>query len=240
MILVIEKEKLNFSDAQQAALLSLTAKDQIYLVTKKGDTIPVEIIPVISKIAAKLEIKQLSDENSMFEKGFLYGSLSRSAGKEKVVILSEEKAPANLDENCAWNEGFAVEKSKRKKTSSAKKSETPRNDLDGQMNLPLMEENKAPVKATTPPPEEATKRQRSKKTQEPSVTDFFSHPSIVAIMPLVGGKKEDLKYCVADSSDAVIGYKYKLQLSFGQDGLKIWEKTYEKYDALKKLAKLTS
>ena len=53
-------------------------------------------------------------------------------------------------------------------------------------------------------------------------------------------KEEDLIDCVADSSDAVIGYKYKLQLSFGQDGLKIWEKTYEKYDALKKLAKLTS
>ena len=114
MILVIEKEKLNFSDAQKDALLSMTAKDQIYLVTKKGDTIPVEIIPVISRIAAKLEIKQLSDENSAFEKGFLYGSLSRSEVKEKVVILSVEKAPASLDENCAWNEGFAAEKPKRK------------------------------------------------------------------------------------------------------------------------------
>ncbi|MBR6478715.1 MAG: hypothetical protein IKS85_09740 [Lachnospiraceae bacterium] len=120
MILVIEKEKLDFSKAQTDALLTLTSKDQIYLVTKKGDTIPVEIIPIISKINAKLEIKQLSDENSLFEKGFLYGALSRSGGKDKVVILSSQKAPETLDANCSWNEGFGVPAPVRAKKSAAK------------------------------------------------------------------------------------------------------------------------
>lgn len=209
MILVIEKERLDFSEAQKQALLAMTAKDQIYLVTKKGDTIPVEIIPVINQISARLEIKQLSEGNSLFEKGFLYGTLSRSGGKEKVVILSEEKAPEGLDANCVWNEGFGAAKPKKKalpkKADDAKK------------------ETVMPAVAGKP---------RAK-----AVKDLFATPEFLAVADLVGDKREAFKNCLATASEGEIGYRMLLDVNFGREaGDKIWEKTKGRFDALRKLS----
>ena len=213
MILVIEKERLDFSEAQKQALLGMTAKDQIYLVTKKGDTIPVEIIPVINRISAKLEIKQLSEGNSLFEKGFLYGTLSRSGGKEKVVILSEEKAPEGLDANCVWNEGFGSVKPRKK--TSPKKSED--KEMDGGKPLPVKE--------------------NVKKAGRKAVKDLFATPEFLAVADLVGDKREAFKNCLNTASEGEIGYKMLLDVNFGREaGDKIWEKTKGRFDALRKLS----
>ena len=123
MILVIENEILSdFTDAQRQELLSLKENDRIYLITKLGDTVPVDVLPFITRIKAKLEIKKLSGNDSAFEKGFLYGSLAGSSSKDKVIILSAEGAPSGLAENCSWNEGFGM-KPKKKVTRAAKPAE---------------------------------------------------------------------------------------------------------------------
>ena len=226
MILVIEKEKLDFSEAQKQALLALTVKDQIYLVTKKGDTIPVEIIPVINQIHAKLEIKQLSERNSLFEKGFLYGTLSKSAGKDKVVILSAEEAPEGLDGNCVWNEGFGAAKPKKKK--SATKTEK----LEGTISEKA---GTAMTKQTATKAEAAVKRSAGRKK---APADLFETTEYLSAASLIGDKKEQFRDCLASSSDGEIGYKMLLDVNFGREtGDRIWELTKGGYDMLRKLAR---
>ena len=240
MILVMEMEKLiSFTDEQREMLTTLTTKDQIYLITKTGDTLPVDLIPIINKISAKMEIRNLSDANSAFSKGFLYGALSSSSAKEKVVFFSSETAPENLSPNCSWNEGFADIKVKKKRTPSAKKNETPANAKPEESGK--TEEKPADFQLTLTDliTEKPEKKPRTKKTSEPEITDLFSHPAIKAILPLIGDEKEALRKCIADSSDDTVGYKYMLQLRFKENGQAIWEKTFDKYDALKKLAKIT-
>lgn len=226
MILVIEKEKLDFSEAQRQALLAMTAKDQIYLVTRKGDTIPVEIIPVINKISARLEIRQLSDQNSLFEKGFLYGSLSKSAGKDKVVILSTEKAPEGLDPNCAWNEGFGADRPKKKAAQPKKAAEKP--DAAPAEAAPA---GKAPA-----PTSEPQKRERKKQAKS-----LFETKEYLSVAEIIGDKKEAFRDCLLTASDSEIGYKMLLQVNFGREaGEKAWELTKNSYATLKGLAQKQS
>lgn len=232
MILVIEMDKLlSFTEEQRNCLTTLTAKDQIYLIAKDEDTLPIALVPVINKINAKMEIRNLSDANSSFGKGFLYGTLSSPATKDKVIFFSSEEAPQNLSPNCLWNEGFADVKPKKKRTPSAKKADGPSEAAkadDKQDGFQLTLTDIIPEKKT-----------RAKKS-DGDAKDLFSHPSVKAALTLIGDGKDAFRKCLSDSSDAIVGYKYMLQLHFKDNGLSIWEKTYEKYDALKKLAKMNS
>ncbi len=241
MILVMEMEKLlAFTDEQRELLTTLTAKDQIYLITKTGDTLPVTLIPIINKINAKMEICNLSDANSAFSKGFLYGMLSSSSAKEKVVFFSSEAAPENLSPNCSWNEGFADVKPKRKKSASAKKTEAQPATKPAESAKPEEKKEDFQLTLTDIIQEKTEKKPRTRKSSAPECEDLFSHPVIRAVLPLVGEEKDALRKCLAESSDAIVGYKYMLQLRFKGNSQNIWEKTYEKYDELKKLAKTSS
>ena len=227
MILVIEKEKLNLSEEQQKALTAMTPKDRIYLICKKGDTIPVEIIPIISKINAKLEIVQISDENSLFEKGFMYGALSGNAGKEKVVILSEEKAPVSLDPNCIWNEGFGVAKPKRKPAQATKTTKGALTPTE--QEIPKASEEKKPAEA----PETGKRTRKSQKAAE-----LFATEEYLSVAGLIGDKKAAFVNCILDASDGEIGYKMLLDVNFGREnGDKIWEATNQSFPDLRKMAK---
>ena len=206
MVLVIEMDVLSkFQEAQMQELLSLTAKDQIYLITREDGVLPVSMRPLFTKISAKLEVKTLPKGDSGFAKGFLYGSLSKSAGKDKVIILSGENAPAMLDENCSWNEGFGM-KPKRK---AAKPQKADNNN--------------------------GAKKPAASEAPSPAVSKLFSSPAIAGCADLIKGKEETFQKCLADASDADIGYKMLLGLNFGTDGDLIWEQTHKQFKQLRKL-----
>ena len=219
MIVVIEMEILStFQEGQMNELLALTAKDQIYLITREGGVLPVSMLPMLTKINAKLEVKTLSTSDSGFEKGFLYGSLSKSAGKEKVVILSGETAPSSLDENCAWNEGFGVKP--RRKPAKVQKAVAPED-----------------VQKASEPSKQAP--ETTKKTSNPAkkapADGLFSAPALSGCKELFKGKEDIFRNVLSDASDSEIGYKMLLTLNFGKDGEIIWEQTHKQFKQLRKL-----
>lgn len=213
MVLVIEMDVLSkFQEAQMQELLSLTAKDQIYLITREDGVLPVSMLPLFTKISAKLEVKTLPKGDFGFAKGFLYGSLSKSAGKDKVIILSDENAPATLDENCSWNEGFGM-KPKRKAA-----------------RIPKAEPSNA-AKASS----DAAKKPTVTAEPSASASKLFSSPAVAGCAELIKGKEETFRKCLADASDAEIGYKMLLGLNFGTEGDLIWEQTRKHFKQLRKL-----
>ena len=224
MVLVIEMNILaKFQEAQMKELLALTAKDQIYLITKEDDVLPVSMLPMLTKISAKLDIRTLSKNDSGFEKGFLYGSLSNSAGKEKVVILSSESAPLSIADNCTWNEGFGI-KAKHKVLRSQKEAGT---ETAGQVT-----ESPLPVKKGRNSTGKKTDDQADKK---PAAGGLFSAPVLADCLDMISGKEETFEKCLADASDSEIGYKMLLGLNFGTDGDKIWEATHNQFKQLRKM-----
>ena len=228
MILVIEMEMLaRFQEEQMKELLSLTAKDQIFLITREGGVLPVSMLPMLTKISAKMEVKTLSKGDSGFEKGFLYGALSRSAGKDRVVILSEEAAPASLPENCAWNEGFGIRP--RKKTAARTQKTAA---VDATTEGAKSETVAAPAKKTRKAPADAKAEPGDK---ELAAAGLFDAPSVKGCLDLIGDKRETFRKCLSDASDAEIGYKMLLGLNFGEDGNAIWEKTRGQFKKLRKL-----
>lgn len=227
MILVIEMEMLaKFQEDQMKELLSLTAKDQIFLITREGGVLPVSMLPMLTKISAKMEVKTLSKGDSGFEKGFLYGSLSRSAGKDRVVILSEEAAPASLPENCAWNEGFGI--MPRKKTAARSQKAAAVNATEEAKSETIA----APAKKTRKAQADAKGESGEK---ELTAAGLFDAPSVKGCLDLIGDKRETFRKCLSDASDAEIGYKMLLGLNFGEDGNAIWEKTRGQFKKLRKL-----
>lgn len=227
MILVIEMEILaKFNEEQMKELLCLTAKDQIFLITKEDGVLPVSMLPKLTKINAKLEVKTLPKGDSGFEKGFLYGSLSRAAGKDRVVILSEETAPASLTENCAWNEGFGIKPRKKTATKAPKASE----------NAPLAKESPESAPSPVRKTRKAAESKAESGEKEVLATGLFDVPSVKGCLDLIGDKKEVFRKCLSDASDAEIGYKMLLGLNFGKDGDIIWEKTKGQFKKLRKFS----
>ena len=219
MIVVIEMEILSkFQEGQMNELLALTAKDQIYLITREDGVLPVSMLPMLTKINAKLEVKTLPKNDSGFEKGFLYGSLSKSAGKEKVVILSGETAPSSLDENCAWNEGFGVKP--KRKPAKAQKAAAP--ETAQKASEPAMKASEPAKKAS----------ESAKKTP---ADGLFSAPALSGCKDLLKGKEAVFRNVLSDASDSEIGYKMLLTLNFGKDGEVIWEQTHKQFKQLRKL-----
>ena len=231
MILVIEMDILaKFQDAQLKELLSLSSKDQIYLIAREGGVVPASMIPLFTQISAKLEVKTLPNKDSGFEKGFLFGSLSKASGKEKVVILSGEARPAILDDNCSWNEGFGMSKTARKRTAKPKGTvaDTAVPSPEQVPAAPKEEKNAAaPVK----------NRKGAGSAKKPAATlvDLFSHPAVSECINLIIGKEDTFKKCLTEASDSEIGYKMLLGLHFGADGDTIWEKTHKEFKKLRKL-----
>lgn len=210
MLAIIDMKKLfEFTQTQYAALLELTAKDRIILIASPGDSLPVDMIPVISQIKAKLEICKLAKDNDPFERGFLYGSLSQSSGKDPVIVISDEKAPASLPANCSWNDGLGI-KPKKKSASPERKQ----------------------GKAASPSPE--IKTAKTSKT-----TDLLDSPLLAEVLPLIKGNEDKFRRCLSESSDGEIGYPMILNLYFGEDGNKIFELTRKNYKKLRKLSETT-
>ena len=222
MVLVIEMNVLaKFQEAQMKELLSLTAKDQIYLITKEDDVLPVSMLPILTKISAKLEIRTLSKNDTGFEKGFLYGSLSHSAGKEKVVILSSEPAPLSLADNCAWNEDFGI-KARRRVSKS-------------QMEAGSETVSQLPETAVKKTRKVAGTKNADQEDKKLTASGIFDPPVLAGCREMISGKEETFKKCLADASDSEIGYKMLLGLNFGTDGDKIWEATHKQFKQLRKM-----
>ena len=231
MIVVIEMDILaKFQETQLKQLLSLSSKDQIYLIAKEGGVVPASMIPLFTQISAKLEVKTLPNKDSGFEKGFLFGSLSKTSGKEKVVILSGETKPAILDENCSWNEGFGMSKTARKRTAKPKRQDTV-------PPVPSPEQVLSAPKAETGSAASTEGRKKTGITKKAATTslDLFSHPALADCISLIIGKEDAFKKCLTEASDSEIGYKMLLGLHFGSDGDTIWEKTHKEFKKLRKL-----
>ena len=227
MILVIEMDILaKFQDAQLKELLSLSSKDQIYLIAREGGVVPASMIPLFTQISAKLEVKTLPNKDSGFEKGFLFGSLSKASAKEKVVILSGETRPAILDENCSWNEGFGMPKTARKRSAKPKGKET-------DPAVPSPEQVPSAQKVETADTAPAKSRKGAGSAKKPAAT--LSHPALSECINLIIGKEDAFKKCLTEASDSEIGYKMLLGLHFGADGDTIWEKTHKEFKKLRKL-----
>lgn len=232
MIYIIEMEKIHdFSETQHKALLDLTPKDQIYLIAKTGDSLPIDMVPIISKIKARLEIRKLSEKNTAFEKGFLYGTLTRSSDKEKVCIFSVENAPSCLEENCSWNEGI-LKKTKRKSSPA-----------HGTADMAIAQNSdKTPLESSPQAKSRPRKNAKTSLGHAPEISStssafdkLFHHPSMAEVLPLIEGKHDTFLQCLTEASDSEIGYKVRLEMNFAVSGTKIWELTHTNFNKLRKL-----
>ena len=224
MLAIMEMKKLfEFTDLQHKALMELNAKDRVVLIANPADSLPVDMIPVVSQIKARLEICKLPSNGSPFEKGFLYGSLALSAGKEPVIILSEEPKPANLPANCSWNEGFGL---KPKKRTTAKQAET---------GAPAEKPSTVKKEKTVKPAERALSEGQMVLQWDNGDSKVLSSPLLAEALPLIKGNEEKFMKCLTECSDGEIGYKTMLETYLGKPGGEIWELTHKQFKKLRKL-----